>query len=214
MFFKNREDAGRQLAEKLMGLAGADTVVLGLPRGGVVLAQEVASALGAPLDIIVSRKLGAPGNPEYAIGAVTASGSRVLHEDALRYVVLPPDYLRKSTAEQLELAVAQERLLRGGKARLLLEGKDVLLIDDGIATGMTMFAAIADVRKARPKRIVVAAPVIAPPTLEHLKRVADVVVFLDSPSEFQAVGQFYADFTQVENDEVKALLASGTAAAG
>jgi putative phosphoribosyl transferase len=194
------------LAERLSDYRGRDVVVLGLPRGGVAVARPIADALGAPLDVIVARKLGAPDNPEFAIGAVTAKGTRVLNDVVLRRFLLPPDFLASETRTQQDQAMRRERALRGLRSPERLEGRVVILVDDGIATGMTMKAAIADVVSQDPAEVVIAAPVIAPDTFEDLVRMVGEVVALDVPFQFHAVGAFYQDFTQVEDEEVQRLL--------
>jgi predicted phosphoribosyltransferase len=206
MAWKDRQDAGRALAAALAGDRGRDAVVLGLPRGGVVLAAVVAEALGAPLDVRVAKKIGAPGWAELAVGAVTAGGTRVLNDEVLRQVLLPPGWLDRATAEAREVARAREAELRGLRPAEPLRGRVAILVDDGIATGMTMFAAVADVAREAPAEIVVAAPVAAPDTAAALARRVDRVVVLERPAGFQAVGQFYEDFGQVEEAEVRALL--------
>lgn len=206
MWFDDRADAGRLLSDDLRRLKSQRPVVLGLPRGGVVTARPVADALQAPLDVLVARKIGAPSNPEYAIGAVTARGTRVLNEEALRQLLVPPGYLEAAAREQQQEAQRREHLFRAGRPPIALRDRVVILVDDGIATGMTMFAAIADVRKESPQTVVAAAPVIAPDTYQKLLHMADEVVALAIPDEFYAVGQFYRDFTQTSDEEVVALL--------
>ncbi|MGE5707492.1 MAG: phosphoribosyltransferase [Bacteroidota bacterium] len=207
MIFENREKAGKLLAERLLGYRGTSNVVLALPRGGLPVARPIADALGAPLDVMVARKLGAPDNPEFAIGAVTARGHRVLNEDALRMVFLPPGYLERETEHQAGLAAERERLLRGVRQAVPLAGKTMILVDDGIATGMTMEAALVDVRAESPAKVVVAAPVIGPEAFERLSKEAEVVT-LQVPSFFYAIGQFYADFSQVSDEEAREILAA------
>lgn len=208
MFFVDRREAGRKLAAKLVGKVDDDTVVLGLPRGGVVVAAEVAKVLQLPLDVIVARKIPAPRQPELAIGAVGAHGGRVLDEHILRYVMLPPGYLEDETLHQQSLVREREARLRGVRPAEPLAGRPVILVDDGVATGMTMLAAIQEVRTAHPRRVTVAAPVIAPSTLPRLEATADGVVAIATPSPFDAVGMFYLDFGQTTDDEVMALLRS------
>ncbi len=210
MMWRDRLDAGRALAGALTEYKGRNAVVIGLPRGGVVVAAPVAEALGAPLDVRFAKKIGAPGHEELAIGAVTSSGMRVLHEDLLRQMMLPPGYIEQATEEARQTAHAREQDLRGLRPPEPLKGRIVILVDDGIATGMTMFAAIAEVATEDPAEIVVAAPVIAPQTAEGLASRVDRVVALAQPIEFMAVGQFYHDFRQTEDAEVRALL-SGAA---
>jgi putative phosphoribosyl transferase len=209
MLFADRQEAGRMLGKRLRAHLGKDAVVLGLPRGGVVVAKEVADALEAPLDIVVARKIGAPGWEEFAIGAVTPSGTRVLYDEALRTMVLPPGYLDAATDKARKEADRRQRELRGDLPPLDLTGKVAILVDDGIATGMTMFAAIRDVRAAHPAHLVVAAPVGAPDTVTAMEREVDEVVVLATPPGFRAVGEFYVRFDQTEDEEVKALLARG-----
>lgn len=201
--FKDRTEAGRWLAEKLEGYRGQDVVVLGLPRGGLPVARAVADRFGWPLDVLVARKIGAPQHEEFAIGAVTARGTRVLNEAALRGVMLPPGYLEAVSDDQTMKAKEREALFRGARPPEPLTGRVVMLVDDGVATGMTLRAAIADVRHQEPARIVVAAPVIAPETFDALQQSADDVVAVSVPALFYAVGQFYADFTQVSDAEAK-----------
>jgi putative phosphoribosyl transferase len=206
MTFRDRDEAGRLLADRLLDLRGKDAVVLGLPRGGLVVARHVADGLGLPLDFIVTRKLGAPGNEELAIGAVTAHGVRVLNDFALRQELLPPGYLDAETHRQRQLAVARDAQLRGIARRHSLAGKLAIIVDDGIATGMTMLAAIAEVRAFSPREIVVAAPVTAPDTYVRLKNEVENVVTLEMPERFESVGQFFLNFEQVTDEQVKTLL--------
>lgn len=208
MPFEDRLDGGKRLAERLMPYRGQDVVVLGLPRGGVVTARPVAEALGAPLDVLVARKIGAPGQEELAIGAVTARGTRVLNELVLRHLLLPPGYLESETERQRRVAETRELALRNFRPAEPLAGRVVIVVDDGIATGMTMRAAIADAQAQRPSKLVVAAPVIAPDTFEVMTRLADEVVAVEVPQAFYAVGQFYRDFTQTTDEEVRQLLAA------
>lgn len=206
MIFQTRQQAGQLLGRRLADFKDASPVVLALPRGGLPIGRAVAEALNAPLDVVVARKIGAPGNPEYAIGAVTARGHRVLNEHALRQVLLPPGYLEKATEAQRRVAEAREARYRGLRAPTPLAGRTAILVDDGVATGMTMRAAIADVRAQAPAQLVVAAPVMPPDTYEQMKSLADRVVPLLVPPDFFAVGQFYADFAQVTDEEAEALL--------
>ncbi len=208
MIFKNRQEAGMRLAERLTAYRGPDSVVLALPRGGLPVALPIAEALGSPLDVIVAKKIGAPENEEFAIGAVTAQGHRVLNDLAIRDLLLPPGYLESKTQEQQRLAEERERLLRGVRPRVPLAGKIAILVDDGIATGMTVRAAIAEARSQNPKKVVVAAPVIAPDTLVDLRSLADEVVVLDAPRFFWAISQFYEDFAQVSDQQARDLLAA------
>ena len=203
MIFADRAQAGRQLATKLQAWRERKPIILGLPRGGVIVARAVAEALGAPLDVIVARKIGAPMHTELAIGAVTARGTRVLNHDALRFLALPPGYLDRETISQ-----QREHWLRGTLSPLSLEGRTAILVDDGIATGMTMLAAIADVAALNPLAIVVAAPVIAPATMPALAAQADAIVALATPAYFNAVGEFYEDFSQTTDEQARGALIS------
>lgn len=209
--FADRADAGRRLAERLKSLVGENAVVLALPRGGIPVARPVADALGAPLDVLVARKLGMAGQPELAIGAVTARNHRVLNEEVLRQAFLPPDYLDAETEAQRRRAGELERKLRGARPEIPVAGKIAILVDDGIATGMTMRAAIADVRERGPRSVVVAAPVISARTYHELAERVDLVVAVLIPAEFWAVGQFYLDFRQVTDEEVARQLAEAAA---
>ena len=209
MGFKDRVTAGRQLSDRLFDYRGRDTVILALPRGGVPVGRVVADRLGAPLDVLVCRKIGAPGNEEFALGAISARGVRVLNERALRQLLLPPDYLDAKAHEQQAIAIQREAYFRGVRPPIPISGKRVILIDDGIETGMTMRAAIADVQAQAPRELIVAAPVCAPDTYEELARRVDAIVTLEKPSVFFAVGQFYESFPQVTDEEARdALLAS------
>lgn len=210
IIFSDRREAGRELASKLEAYRGRDVVVVGLPRGGLPVAREVADHFGWPLDILVARKIGAPDHPEFAIGAVTANGTRVLNEAALRGVMLPPGFLEAASDDQTFKAKEREAMMREGRPALPLEGRIVVLVDDGVATGMTLRAAIADVRRQEPSAIVVAAPVIAPETFDALRHEVDDVVAVSVPALFFAVGQFYVDFNQVTDAEAKACLVKAT----
>jgi putative phosphoribosyl transferase len=208
MIFPDRVAAGRQLARDLEAYRGhADVIVLGLPRGGVPVAYEVASALGAPLDIFLVRKLGVPGQEEYAMGAIASGGVRVLSQDTVRRLGLTQaDVERVLAREQRELA-RREAAYRGTRAPPELAGRTVILIDDGLATGSTMRAAVAAVRASQPARIVVAAPVAAQDTCRDLRGEADAVVCSQTPEPFHGVGYWYTDFSQTTDEEVQALLA-------
>ncbi len=206
--FRDRREAGRQLAARLSAYANRpDVLVLALPRGGVPVAYEVARALGAPLDIFVVRKLGVPGYEELAMGAVATGGVRVLNDEVVRGLGIP-DYVIDAVAarEQLELA-RRERLYRGGRLPPDVRGRTVILVDDGLATGATMHAAVRALRAQQPARIVVAIPTASPQTCEELKAEADDVICTITPEPFQAVGRWYEDFSQTTDEEVRDLLA-------
>lgn len=211
MPFRDRAQAGRWLALGLEHLRGTDAVVIGLPRGGVPVAYEVARALGAPLDVIVVRKLGVPFQPEVAVGAVGEDGALEVNADVLRTARVDEHELAAIAARERAEVADQVRCLRGARPRVPLDGRTVVIVDDGIATGATARAA-CDVARARgAARVVLAVPVAAPSAVQELSHVADEVVCLESPTRFSAVGQFYSDFTQTTDDQVTALL--GRAAA-
>jgi predicted phosphoribosyltransferase len=206
--FSDRREAGRRLGERLRQLAGRpDVVVLGLPRGGVPVAAEVAAALGAPLDVLVVRKLGLPGHEELAMGAI-AAGVRVLNEEVLAlYAPTSADIDATTEREGRELE-RRERLYRGDRPPLRVGGRVVIVVDDGLATGSTMRAAVAALRRLEPARIIVAVPVAPPETCAVLRGEADEVVCLAEPDPFHAVGLWYVDFAQTTDEEVRAALAS------
>jgi predicted phosphoribosyltransferase/dienelactone hydrolase len=204
--FANRTDAGRRLAARLTSLRPERPVVLGLPRGGVPVAFEIAQELDAPLDVIVVRKLGVPYQPELAMGAIGEDGVRILNQDVLSHArVTEQDFVAVEERERLELARRAQRF-RGGQARLSLTGRTALIVDDGIATGATVRAACEVAREHGARRVVVAAPIAPPSAIEALRTVADDVVVLASPEWFGAIGPFYDDFTQTTDEEVIRLL--------
>lgn len=205
MLFKDREDAGRRLASRLAAFKGdPEAVVAALPRGGVVTGRVIADALGLPLDLVVPRKIGAEGDREYAIGAVTEEGDVVWNEHERR--AADRGYLSAEVEAQKKEAARRLATYRAGLAERSFEMKKVLLVDDGAATGLTMRAALATVRRARPAMVVIALPVCPPDTAETLAREADEVVILDSPEPFTAIGASYGDFPQVEDAEVLRLM--------
>jgi putative phosphoribosyl transferase len=207
MLFRDRVDAGRRLAEKLSHYAGKpDVVVLALPRGGVPVAAEVARALDAPLDIFLVRKLGLPGQEELAMGAIASGGSRVLNTSLLRRLHVPPETINAVALRELRELDRRERVYRGSHVPPSVKGKTVILVDDGLATGASMHAAVTALRAQEPARIVVAVPVGAPSTCEDLSGIADEVVCAEAPQPFTAVGQWYDDFSQTSDDEVRQLL--------
>jgi predicted phosphoribosyltransferase len=208
----DRREGGRVLARKLKAFAGrTDVVVLGLPRGGVPVAYEVASALRAPLDVFLVRKLGMPGAEELAFGALASGGLRLVDESLLRrYGVSAEEVERIAERERRELD-RRERAYRGGRPPLPLRGRVVLLVDDGLATGSSMTAAILALRGVAPARIVAAAPVAPPDTCERLREIADTVVCVLTPDPFEAVGRWYRDFDQTTDEEVRELLARARA---
>jgi len=209
MPFENRIDAGRQLAARLSEYAKRPGVlVLALPRGGVPVAFEVASALSAPLDVFLVRKLGVPGHPELAMGAIAAGGIEVFSEDLIRDIGVPRALVQQvAVRERLELE-RRDRAYRGDRPAPVLRGRTIILIDDGLATGSSMQAAVLALRQQAPAAIVVAVPVGASDTCERLARIADRVVCLSMPEPFRAVGLWYRDFDETSDEEVTALLAA------
>lgn len=214
MRFQNRQDAGRQLGRALSRYASrSDVLILALPRGGVPVAYEVATALAAPLDLCLVRKLGVPGHDELAMGAVAAGGIEVLHHDLIRDLGVPAMLVAQVAArERLELE-RRDRLYRAGRPPAPVKARIVIVVDDGLATGATMQAAVIALRQQGPARIVVAVPVGARESCEYLGKVADEVVCLSMPEPFQAVGLWYEDFSQTTDEEVRSLLAAATPAA-
>jgi len=204
--FRDREDAGTRLAERLAAHREANTLVLGIPRGGVPVAAAVARALGAELDILVARKLGAPISPELAIGAVTADGQRFLNESIVRDIGVSSAYLERVTREELAEAARREARFRGGAPPASVAGRTVILVDDGLATGATMIAAARSARARKPAKLVVAVPVGSIDACAALRREADEVVCLATPEPFWAVGVYYEDFGQTGDAEVERLL--------
>jgi len=205
MRFADRRDAGRRLAQALGRYRSVQPVVLGLPRGGVPVAAEVARELGAPLDVLVVRKLGAPGHPEFAVGAV-ASGATVLHDDVVRQLGIPQEYLDRVIAQEQEELARRERAYRGSRPAVDVRGRTVILVDDGLATGATAEAAIRVLRAQGAGPIVLAVPVSAPDTLRRLTPLVDDLVCLSAPLGFRAVSLSYDDFSPTSDDEVLACL--------
>lgn len=207
--FKDRHAAGRQLITQLGDYKNQpNTIVLGLPRGGVVVAAEIAKDLQLPLDIIVTRKIGAPFSKELAIGAISADGATILDERAQTTYDVPASYIAAESELQQQEAQRRVRLYRGKRPPLDLKGKIVLLVDDGLATGLTMEAAVAAVRKQQPAHIVLVAPVGAQAAVERLRSLVDAVVVPHLPVFFGAIGEFYRDFSEVNDDTVIAALAA------
>jgi putative phosphoribosyl transferase len=207
--FHDRREAGQKLAALLTAYREQPgVVVLGLPRGGVPVAFEIAQALQAPLDVMVVRKLGVPGHEELAMGAIASGGVRIINEEVVRQLSLTSDTLAAvSAVEQAELA-RRERAFRGDRAPQMIEGRTVLLVDDGLATGATMRAAVAALRQRQPAKIVVAVPVASEEACDELKGEVDEVVCARTPVPFLGVGQWYAHFQQTSDDEVRALLSA------
>lgn len=212
MRFSDRSDAGRQLASLLTAYANrGDVIVLALPRGGVPVAYEVASALHAPLDVFLVRKLGVPGHSELAMGAIASGGVRVLSDDIIGPLGIPQAAIEEVTERERVELDRRDRMYRNGRPPADLEGRTVILVDDGLATGATMEAAILAARQAKPARVVVAAPVGAPDTCQRLAAAADEVVCVATPEPFQAVGLWYERFDQTSDEEVIELLQKAAA---
>lgn len=214
--YSNREEAGRALAHALSSFKGGDVVVLGIPRGGLPVARQVADELGAPLDIIVVRKLGAPGQPELGIGAVVDGDHprAIFNQEIIEQLGVSDDYIQAEIDKQLQEIKRRELAYRAGRAPVPLSGKTVIVVDDGIATGSSVRAALRGVRRAGPKRIILAVPVAPTETVEALRSSADQIVCLETPENFFAVGQFYRDFHQVSDEEVKQILGAKPSHAG
>jgi predicted phosphoribosyltransferase len=209
--FRDRVEAGEQLAERLADYRDRDDVIiLALPRGGVPVAAEIARRLHVPLDVFVVRKLGVPGHEELAMGAIATGGVRLVNDDVVGPLGIPPNVIDSvAMSEQIELA-RREQLYRGSRAPIRLAGKIVILVDDGLATGSTMRAAVMAVHQQQPARVIVAVPVGAPQTCDLLAREADEVVCARMPDPFVAVGLWYRDFTPTSDREVRALLGQDT----
>jgi putative phosphoribosyl transferase len=205
--FEGRTEAGKLLADKLTRYAGLrDTIVLALPRGGVPVAFEIARALSAPLDVFLVRKLGLPGQEELAMGAIATGGVRVLNRDVVAYLNIPQRVIDTVARQEQQELERRERLYRGDRPAPEVRGRTVILVDDGLATGSTMRAAIAALKKLEPGRIVVAVPVAPPSAVEELEKEVDEVVCLFTPEPFEGVGRWYQDFSQTTDQEVRNLL--------
>src|SRR3981081_1087736 len=210
--FRDRREAGRLVAEKLAAYANRpDGLVLALPRGGVPVAYEVARALGAPLDVFVVRKLGVPGYEELAMGAVATGGGRVRTAQPVKRLGIPDHVIKAVTARERQELARRERLYRDGRPPPDISGRTVILVDDGLATGATMQAAIEALRQQNPARIVVAVQTASPDACEEMKAKADDVICAITPQPFDAVGRWYQDFSQTTDEEVGALLAQRSA---
>src|SRR5881296_2233154 len=206
--FANRSEAGRLLAEKLEKYANRnDVIVLGLPRGGVPVAYEVAKRLHVPLDVFIVRKLGVPGFEELAAGAIASGGVRVLNEDVMRAIPHADEAIEAVTARETTELERRERIYREGRPPLELRDRIAILVDDGLATGATMRAAVKALRQSGAAKIVVAVPVGPPDTCREIEQEADETICLSMPEFFQAVGQYYEDFSQTSDEDVRELLA-------
>jgi predicted phosphoribosyltransferase len=207
MLFRNRSEAGRWLAERLQAYAHRpDVIVLALPRGGVPVGFELARALDAPLDVFLVRKLGLPGQEELAMGAIASGGVRVLNDDVVRALAVPPSVIDSVARREEQELKRREQAYRGSQPPPDVRGKVVILVDDGLATGSTMRAAVQAVKQMQPARVVVAVPVAAAPTRDEIGAQVDEIVCSTPPEPFLAVGRWYEDFSQTTDDEVRDLL--------
>ncbi len=208
MLFRNRQDAGRRLGERLAHLKDLHPIVLALPRGGVPVGLEVARALAAPLDLLLVRKIGAPGQEELAVGAIAdgPNPQSVTDPSLISALGISADYLEEARIAALQEIDRRRNLYLGGRQPLPVTGCTAIVVDDGIATGATMRAALRSVRRRDPARLVLAVPVSPPKLIRRMRKDADEVVCLNAADDFMAVGQFYADFRQLRDDEVTAML--------
>lgn len=203
MIFKDRIDAGKQLADKLDKFKdNKDLVLLALPRGGIILAYEVAKKINAPIDIVVPRKIGSPENEEFAIGAITETGQGIFDDDIIKSYGISKEYIDQKVEEEKKEAERRLKVYRGDKEAIALKDKIVILVDDGIATGNTIFAAIKSVKSKSPKKIIVAVPVLPPDTIGPVEKVVDELIYIDAPVIFGAIGKFYEVFGQTRDEEV------------
>jgi predicted phosphoribosyltransferase len=207
--FRDRDEAGRLLGAEVARRVGkrVETIVLALPRGGVPVGHAVAEAIGAPLDVFIVRKLGVPGHEELAMGAIASGGVRVLNHDVLNHVPVPQRAIDAVAERELRELERREQAYRGNQPALSVEGRTVIIVDDGLATGSTMRAAVRALGKMNPRSIVVAVPVAARSTCEEFRSEVDEIICLRTPEPFQAVGLWYEDFSQTTDEEVHALLA-------
>jgi putative phosphoribosyl transferase len=204
--FRDREDAGRRLGERLEQYRDEDPIILALPRGGVPVAYEISRALRAPLDIFIARKLGAPRRKEFGIGAVAQGGVLVLNERAVEVLEIPEEYIVRAVREETEEIERRLRLLRGDRPEPEVGGRTAILVDDGIATGVTARSAVEALRRRGPRRLILAAPVCAQPSAELLRPEVDELVCLKAPPDLAAISLWYEDFYQVPDEEVTELL--------
>lgn len=211
MIFADRREAGERLVPELDKYRNdPNAVVIGLPRGGVVTAFEVAKGLHLPLDVVCPRKVGAPFNPELAIGAITESGEGVFHHDLIARLGVSQRYIDQEVEKEKKVAQRRLALFRKNRPKINLQGKTVIIVDDGLATGATMLAAIKSVKKEKAEKIVVAVPVSPQDTYEKIQEEVDEIVVLGTPAYFAAVGQFYVNFAGTEDEEVVELLRQAT----
>jgi putative phosphoribosyl transferase len=206
LLFYDRTDAGRRLAKLLKRRIQGPCIVLAIPRGGVVVGYEVAKELGCPLDVVISRKVGAPAQPELAVGAVAEDGVVFVDEEIAGLVSVSRDYVERRAREELREVRRRAEEYRGGREMPDLSGKTVILVDDGLATGLTMMAAVHMARNKGAEKVVVAVPVSPPETVAKLRRHADEVICLETPTNFYAIGQFYERFDQLTDEETNSIL--------
>jgi len=205
--FRDRPQAGQLLSKKLAGYANReDVIVLALPRGGVPVAREIARSLRAPLDVFLVRKLGVPGQEELAMGAIASGGVRILNQDIVQTMGIPAHVIDSVTATEVQELARRERLYRGDRPAPDVTGHAVILVDDGLATGATMRAAVAALRRMKPKRIVIAVPIAAVPTRQEFAREVDEIVCLHTPEPFFSVGFWYDDFSQTTDEDIREML--------
>lgn len=207
MIFENRQEAGKQLAQKLRKYKGdKNAIILALPRGGVAVAKEVSRVLNLPMDLIVSRKIGAPENPEFAIGAIAEDFEGVFDKKSIAIFNIQEEYIKSEVEKEKKEMERRLGVYRAGRAPLNLEGKTAILVDDGIATGLTMIATINAAKIKGAEKVVVAVPVVSRDSAEKIKKLVDDIIYLDAPEFFAAVGQFYEVFNQIEDEEVIKLM--------
>jgi putative phosphoribosyl transferase len=206
ILFSNRIEAGKKLAQSLQGAVGRDAIVLAIPRGGVIVGYEVARKLKVPLDLIIPRKIGAPDNPELAIGAIAEDGTIIIDNSLIKYLGVSKSYISEESKRQLAEIQRRLRLYRGETPYPDLRDKEVIIVDDGIATGSTMKAAVASTRVRGAKTVIIAVPVCPGSSVSELEKEADRVICLQTPEPFYAIGQFYGDFDQISDQEVIDLL--------
>jgi len=208
MYFEDRFDAGERLAREVERRAGRPSIVLGIPRGGVVVGYVIAKRLNARLEVIIARKIGVPGNPELAVAAVAEDGEVAVEEEVATIYGVSYDYIERAAKKEAEEIRRRVEKFREGRELPEMSGKDVLVVDDGLATGTTMVAALKSVKKRMPRRLVAAAPVASMEAVMKVRSIADDVVVLSVPEEFYAIGEFYRDFSQVSDEEVMQYLLS------
>lgn len=206
MLFKDRREAGEMLAERLEIYKERDPLILAVPRGGVAVAAQIHSALGGELDLIITRKIGAPHQRELAIGATSGDGVVMLNDELISRLGIFPDYVQKAAANEQDEIVRRLKLYRGEKKLPKIEGRLVIVVDDGVATGYTLLAALNSIRQHQPVELALAVPVGPPETFARLKKEVNALVYLEAPVDFAAVGQFYHNFEQISDDEVIAIL--------